>query len=198
MQRSYLGTVMVFGLAAWLGACGGGASPASASLPSPQPATPSAAATVALPAGTHQSALSPLKGTGTGGVSVTPKTIPQGTFDADIKVRIQNARANTTYTVQRAPEVGRSLAADGICQRALGLTPWGPSDPPAPAFLTFMNGPAPYTVTTDGAGTGSLDFQFAAPTIPAGTLFDVMFRLVDNVDAPTVDIRSNCFTVTVK
>lgn len=197
MRRSYLGTVMV-GLAAWLGACGGGAGPGSASAPSPQLATPRAAETVALPAGTHQSVLSPLKGTGIGGVSVTPKAIPQGTFDADIKVRIQNARANTTYTVQRAPELGRPLAADGICQRALGLAPWGPSDPPAPAFLTFMNGAAPYTVTTDAAGTGSLDIEFAAPPIRAGTLFDVMFRLVDNVDAPTVEIRSNCFTVTVK
>jgi hypothetical protein len=56
----------------------------------------------------------------------------------------------------------------------------------------------PYTITTDTSGAGSLDFEFLAPTVPAGTLFDVLFRLVDNVDAPTFDIRSGCFTVTVK
>lgn len=198
MQPSNLRTVIVFGLAAWLAACSGGASPASGRLATSQPATPSAAATVALPTGTYQAVFTPLQGTGIGGLSVTPKAIAQGTFDADIKVHIQNARPNTAYTVQRAPELGRSLAADGVCQRALGLAPWGPSDAPAPAFVTFMNGTAPYTVTTDGAGSGSLEFEFAAPTIPAGTLFDVMFRLVDNVEAPTLEIRSNCFTVTAK
>jgi len=182
-------------------ACGGG-SPAAQATPMATlnvTAAPTQAATpIDIPSGTHQSMLSALTGTGTGGVSVTPKAITQGTFDADIKVRVQKARANATYTVQRAPEIGRSSAADGICQRASGMSPWGPSDPPAPAFVTFMNGTAPYTIRTDALGTGSLDFEFIAPTIPAGTIFDVMFRLVDNLDAPTVEIRSGCFTVTVK
>jgi hypothetical protein len=160
--------------------------------------SPTAPDSIVVPTGTHQSALSPLLGPGTGGVSVTPKAIPQGTFDADIKVRVQKARANTTYTVQRAPEIGRASAADGICQRAAGTSPWGPSDPPAPAFLTFVNGTTPYTITTDGSGNGSLDFGFTAPAIPAGTVFDVMFRFVDNVDGPTLEIRSGCFTVTAK
>ena len=170
-----------FGLAAILAACGS------------SPTAPDASA-----AGTHQSTLSTLMGTGTGAVSVTPKAIPQGTFDADIKVRVQRAKANTTYIVQRAPEVGRASASDGVCQRALGVSPWGPSDPPAPAFVTFVNGTVPYTITTDRSGNGALDFAFTAATIPAGTVFDVMFRLVDNVDAPTLEIRSGCFTVTVK
>lgn len=176
------------GLAAILAACGSGPSAASSS----------AASSIDVPAGTHQATLSALTGTGVGGVSVTPKAITQGTFDADIKLRVQKARANTTYTVQRAPEIGRASASDGVCQRAAGTSPWGPSDPPAPAFVTFANGTIPYTITTDGSGTGSLDFEFIAPTIPAGTVFDVMFRLVDTVDAPTVEIRSGCFTVTVK
>ena len=186
-----------------IAACGGGASPAAQATPIATPnataaATPSAAIQVEIPAGTHQSQLAALTGTGTGGVSVTPKAIAQGSFDADIKVRVQKAKAATTYIVQRAPEVGRASAADGVCQRAAGMSPWSPADAPAPAFVTFMNGTTPYTITTDASGAGSLDFEFLAPTVPAGTLFDVLFRLVDNVDAPTLDIRSGCFTVTVK
>jgi len=64
--------------------------------------------------------------------------------------------------------------------------------------VTFLNGAVPYTVLTDDSANGSLDFEFLAATIPAGTLFDVMFRLVGNETAATLDLRSGCFTVTVK
>jgi hypothetical protein len=158
----------------------------------------STAPTSPLPAGTHQSAITAVSGTGGGGVSVTSKSIPDGTMDVDISILLTNARPNTTFTVQRAPEIGRANAADGICQRALGLPPWSPSDPAAPAFLTFPLGSGSATVTTAANGTGSLDFEFKSPTIPAGTVFDVMFRLVDNEAAPTIELRSGCFTVIVK
>jgi hypothetical protein len=181
--RQWVASAAVAGLAAMLAACG---------------SSPTAPEAVDVPPGTYQSAMSAIGGTGSGGVSVTPKSIPAATFDADIKVRLQRARASTTYTVQRAPEIGRTSAADGVCQRALALSPWGPSDPAAPAFVTFVNGTAPYVITTDGSGNGSLDFEFTAPTIAAGTVFDVMFRLVDNVDGPTSEIRSGCFTVTAR
>jgi hypothetical protein len=153
------------------------------------------------PAGTHQSLLAAVIGPGVGGVSVTPVANATGTFEAAIKVRVEGARPNTTYLVQRAPEIGRANGSDGICQRALGQAPWSPSDPPAPAFVTF---PSPTTpgalvgLTTQANGNGSLDFQFAAPTIAAGTVFDVMFRLVDDATAPTVELRSGCFTVTAR
>lgn len=97
-----------------------------------------------------------------------------------------------------APEIGRPLGADGICQRALGLSPWSPLDPLAPAFITFPLATALATMTTTASGTANLDFDFQAPTILAGTSFDVMFRLVDNETAPTLDLRSGCFTVLVK
>jgi len=163
---------------------------------SSSPTSPSA--TVDIPSGTHQSQLMAVAGTGTGGVSVTPMSVPSQTFAAVIKVRVQRARANTTYIVQRAPEIGRALGSDGTCQRALGQTPWSAADAPAPAFVTFPNGTAPYSVLTDSSGNGSLEFEFLAATIPAGTLFDVMFRLVDNETAATLDLRSACFTVTVR
>jgi len=202
-DRGYLTRcAAALGLAAMLASCAMSPTAASPAAASPTAAstatTPATPSPIDVPAGTHQATLLALTGTGTGGVSVTPKAIALGTFDADIKVRVQKAGANATYTVQRAPEIGRASAADGVCQRAAGTSPWGPSDPPAPAFVTFMNGTMPYVITTDASGAGSLDFEFTAPTIPAGTVFDVMFRLVDSVAAPTMEIRSGCFTVTVK
>jgi hypothetical protein len=151
-----------------------------------------------VPAGTHQSAIVAVNGPGTGGVSVTPKAIPEGTFAADISVLITGARANATYIVQRAPEIGRALGSDGVCQRALGLSPWSAADAPAPAFVTFPLGAASAVVPTAANGTGTVNFEFRAATIPAGTLFDVMFRLVDSETAPTTELRSGCFTVSVK
>jgi hypothetical protein len=160
---------------------------------------PSGPDTFTPPDGTHQSVLAAVTGPGIGGLSVSPVAIASKTFDAVIKIRVEGARANTTYYVQRAPEIGRASGADGICQRALGQSPWSASDPAAAAFVTFPLAGAPgVNFTTLSNGNGSIDFEFAAPTIAAGTAFDVMFRLVDNVDAPAAELRSGCFTVTAK
>lgn len=162
--------------------------------------TPTGPDAIVIPPGTHQASISAIAGTGAGGVSVTPKSIAAGTFDADIVVSLQGAKPNTTYFVQRAPEIGRTLGSDGVCQRALGLSPWSAADAAAPAFISFqIPNPGPSAaLTTSATGSGTLAFEFLAPTIPAGTLFDVMFRLVDNERAPTLELRSACFTVTVK
>lgn len=182
-HRSATRIVALAPMALWLIACNG---------------SPTAPDAVEPPPETHQSLFLAVVGTGTGGVSVTPRPTPEGTFAADIKVRIRAARPNTTYLIQRAPEVGRALASDGVCQRALGLAPWSASDPPAPAFVTFPlpnSGPL-VSLTTSAGGDGSLDFEFRAASIRAGTAFDVMFRLVDEATAPTTELRSGCFTVT--
>lgn len=162
--------------------------------------SPTAPTPPVIPPGTHQSALSPVLGTGTGGVSVSPKSNASGTFAADIAVSLANGKPNTTYIVQRAPEVGRALGSDGICQRAAGISPWSPADPPAPAFLTFqVPNPGPnVTFTTSAQGSGTIGFEFLVPIIPAGTVFDVMLRLVDNETAPTLELRSGCLTVIAK
>lgn len=151
------------------------------------------------PEGTHQAVLTASIGRGLGGVSVTPVANATRSFEATIRVRVGRARPNATYIIQRAPEIGRANAADGICQRALGQSPWSPSDPPVPAFITFAQpSGSPTTLTTDANGNGSVEFQFAAATIPSGTVFDVMFRLADEVSAPTTELRSTCFTVTAR
>jgi hypothetical protein len=150
-----------------------------------------------VPAGTHQSAITAVTGPGRGGVSVTSKAIPEGTMAVDISIIVADARPNATYVVQRAPDFPRTLGSDGVCQRALGLPPWT-DDPPVPAFLTFPLGAGVAVLTTSATGAGSLSFEYRSPPISAGTLFDVMFRIVDSESAPTTELRSGCFTVAVK
>ncbi len=76
------------------------------------------------PPGAYRSVFTSLKGeTGFGGISVTPKAIPEGTFTADISLRVTGLTANTTHLVQSAQEGagGRPLGGDGICQRSLSV-----------------------------------------------------------------------------
>ena len=117
-MRRFSSLLIATGLAATLTVAEAGCS-SSPTSPSPQ--------TVEVPAGTHQSQLIAVVGTGTGGVSVTPMSVPSQTFAAVIKVRVQRARANTTYIVQRAPEIGRALGADAP---ASGRSARRPGRPP--------------------------------------------------------------------
>jgi hypothetical protein len=151
------------------------------------------------PTGTYQASMVAVVGLGEGGMSITPKAIPEGYFAADIKVRIRKARANATYVVQRAPEVGRILGNDGVCERALSVAPWSSTDAPAPAFITFIpfGATTTATFTTSASGDGMLDFEFRAAVIPKDTKFDVMFRIVDDAAAPASVLLSQCVTVTV-
>lgn len=145
---------------------------------------------------THGQFLTAVLGTGSGIVNVTPTAAVDGSFSAQISVNVHGAPPNTTFYVQRAPEIGRPNSADGVCQRAAGQPPWGP---PAPNFVTFplpAAGPL-ITLETSNGGAGAVHIDFAAPTIADGTQFDVMFRLVDSLTSPTNDLRTGCFTVTV-
>jgi hypothetical protein len=168
---------------------------ACSSTTSPTPLEP--------PPGTYRSTFTTLKGeTGFGGISVTPKAIPEGTFTADISIRLTRLRASTTYLVQRAQEGvgGRPLGGDGICQRSLSLFPWSPSDAAALPFQTMPlpnTGPL-ITVTTAANGDASLDFEFRTLMILAGTTNDVMYRVVDNEAAPTTELRSACMTIAAR
>jgi hypothetical protein len=153
--------------------------------------------------GTGGRSLSAVAGQGAGIVNVATTGGAVG-FSAEITVDVHATTPNTTFYIQRAPEVGRPLGSDGICQRADGLWPWEQPNsvgyPPAPAFVTF---PRPLagdlkTLTTDADGAGAAHFAFDLPTLADGTRFDVEFRLVDSMTTPTIDLRTRCFTVTVK
>lgn len=155
-----------------------------------------------VPPGTHQSELIAVVGTGSGGTSVTSVASTGGGFTGTMRFRVR-AKADTTYFVQRAADLGRVGVDDGVCQRADGLSPWSPADPPFPgqAFVTFprpLDPTGPLVVlTTDGRGEGSLDYNFDTPQITRGTRFDLRMRLVDDENAPTSDLRSGCMTIVV-
>lgn len=166
----------------------------SATLPSLAVLTPDAS--ILAGSATHGEALTAIQGSGSGIVDVTATAAVMGSFSAQINVNVHGAPPNTTFYIQRAPEIGRSNGADGICQRAAGLPPWGP---PTPNFVTFAVPGDPFvTLLTSAAGAGAAHIDFAAPTILDGTQFDVMFRLVDSLTSPANELRTGCFTVTVK
>jgi hypothetical protein len=154
------------------------------------------AAIAVAAARTHGLALTAVAGAGAGIVNVTPTPNADG-FSAEITVNVTGAAPDTDFFVQRAPEIGRANAADGVCQRAMGVAPWGP---PTPNFVTFpapLPGPS-LVLHTSAGGAGSVHLSFALPTIADGTAFDVMFRLVDHLASPTNDLRTACFTVTAR
>jgi hypothetical protein len=153
--------------------------------------------------GGHGQSLSAVMGQGSGVVNLITTPGELG-FSSEITVNVHGTTPNAPLYIQRAPEVGRPLGSDGICQRANGLWPWEQPNsagfPPAPTWVTF---PRPLagdlkTLTTDSDGAGSAHFAFDLPTLADGTVFDVEFRLVDSMTAPTIDLRTGCFTVTVK
>jgi hypothetical protein len=201
MSVSRLSLVLVSGIALALAAC----------AQSPSPSAPSGAAVVGAgqsaseqgtpdqaTATTHGEDLTAVLGFGSGTVNVTPTAAVSGSFSAQINVNVHGAPPNTTFYVQRAPEIGRPLSSDGICQRALHLDPW--ITPPAPSFVTFAQpggGPL-FTLRTSPGGAGAAHLDFRVPTILDGTRFDVMFRLVDDLLNPVSELRTGCFTVDVK
>jgi hypothetical protein len=194
---------LAFGIVFSAGAVACGSAPPSPTAPTAALAAPLASqglgssASIRSAATTHGQELTAVVGAGSGIVNVTPTAAADGSFSAQINVNVHGAPPNTTFFIQRAPEIGRPNSADGICQRAAGAAPWGP---PAPNFVTFplpLTGPLAMLETSAG-GSGSVHINFALPTILDGTRFDVMFRLVDNLTTPTNELRTECFTVTVK
>jgi Cu/Zn superoxide dismutase len=144
-----------------------------------------------------------VSGHGTGMAKIALTSAQEG-FSAQITVNVHGAPPNTTFYVSRAPEVGRPLGNDGICQRAEGLWPWEQPNsagfPAAPAYVLF---PRPLagdltTLVTNADGTGSTHFAFDLPFFADNTEFDVQVRLVDSLSVVTTDLRTGCFTLTVK
>jgi hypothetical protein len=121
-----------------------------------------------------QSTLTAVAGHGTGRVIVASTAAGEGTFVAEITIAVHDAAPNTTFSVQRAPD----LVPDGTCT---GTT-----------YLPF----AGVTLTTSAGGAGATQFHFerGAPFV-SGTQFDVRFQVVGSDG--TV-LQSECMTVTVK
>ena len=178
-----LGTGSAFVLAVGLAgsvlvaACSGDPSPTAPTSNAPARQADSASNGLALTA---------VVGSGAGTFNLTHTGSERdGTGDAQLSINVHGVTPNTVLYVLRAGDAG--LPADGICQRAnLGL------------FFTIP-GPdgQPLSLTTSPGGTGHLHAHFFGPT-PDGTRIDAVYRLADSTSAPTVDLRTPCFTFEVK
>jgi hypothetical protein len=132
---------------------------------------------------THAIGLSAVLGTGSGGVNVTPTAEDQGTLHVQGEVHVVGAPPNTTYLVQRAPDLN---VADPTC-----TGPWI-------SFPVPNAGPL-VTLTTSAAGSGAAHFEVGVGgRFTSGTPFNVRFRLIDNLQSPTSILISDCVTVVVK
>jgi hypothetical protein len=118
-----------------------------------------------------QSDLTATSGEGTGHVLVSPTAKERPNFAVQIEVNVRDMLPNSTFTVQRAPDVN----PDGVCTGATWLT----------------NGPI--TTSEGGAGAAHFFVTRGAPFV-SGVLFDVVFRVIGN----GTELRSDCMTVTVK
>ena len=97
----------------------------------------------------------------------------------DLGVWVRDLAPNTEYLLQRATD----MTLNGSCTG----TNW----------LTLGKGPVPQSITTDETGTGREDL-FRIITNPAGSTFDIYFRIVRK-DAPTVPVlTSECYQFSVK
>ena len=175
MRSTILPTALVTGLL--LAAC---------SSDAPTTPQPLKSARVALDVGgtqTHGIALVAVLGSGTGAVNVTPTAEDQGTFHVQGQVHIRDAAPNTTYLVQRAPDLN---VADPSC-----TGPWISFPRPNPGPLV--------TLTTSPAGAGAAHFELSVGgAFTSGTPFNVRFRVIDALENPTSILMSNCLTMMVK
>jgi hypothetical protein len=120
--------------------------------------------------GTH-SRLTAISGQGSGLVEVSPTAKDRPTFDVQVEVNVHDMLPNSTFTVQRRVD----LNPDGVCTGTTWLT----------------NGPV--TTSEGGAGAQHFEVERGAPFV-SDVRFDVQFRVIGN----GTELRSDCFTVTVK
>ncbi|HEU4721328.1 MAG TPA: hypothetical protein VFS59_08195 [Gemmatimonadaceae bacterium] len=132
---------------------------------------------------THGIELLAVLGTGTGAVNVTPTAEDRGTFHVQGEVHVNGAAPNTTYLVQRAPDLN---VGDPAC-----TGPW--------ISFPIPNAGPLVTLTTSPSGAGAAHFELGVGgAFTSGTAFNVRFRLIDDLQAPTSILMTDCVTVVVK
>ena len=136
--------------------------------------------------------LIPVVGTGAGSYNLvhTESNRDGFTSDAQLTVSVHGVTPNTLLYVRRAGDLGLpgGQQTDGICQRAdAGL--FGPL--PAPDGT-------PVTLETSPGGSGTTHVHLYG--MSEGNRLDAVFRVVDALPpaVPTIDLRTPCFTFTVK
>ena len=132
-------------------------------------------------------------GTGSGRFNLVHTESDRGGFtgDSQLTISVTGVPPNTVLYVRRAGDLGLpgGQQADGICQRAdAGL--FGPV--PGPGGVGIV------TLETSEGGSGATHVHFSGTG--EGNTLDSVWRLVDALPpaVPTVDLRTPCFTFTVK
>ncbi len=155
--------------------------------------TASVAAVAQAEPGTH-SDLTALTGQGSGIVEVSPTSKDQPIFDVEGTANIHDALPSTTYRVARAVDRSDIGHADGVCPSRSSSSPSWRAVPADGGLLSTSNG-----------GAGALHFEIhPAPPTPfvSGVTFDVQWQVIKVNPDGTLDrsqeLRSDCFTVTVK
>jgi hypothetical protein len=97
----------------------------------------------------------------------------------DLDVWVRDLAPNTSYSLQRATDT----VLDGDCSG----TNW----------LTLGLGPTPEPIVTDDTGTGRAALWRDLSALPAGTAFDIHFRIVENATSDIV-LQSDCYRFVVR
>jgi hypothetical protein len=184
--------VLCAGLAVGSGACSA-TDPGTPLTPSRVEAPPAAVA-LQTGAASHALAFLPVAGEGAGTLNITATPNPGDfTLNAQVTVTVHGVSPNAILRLVRAGD--RALAggqqADGVCQNAAA----GVFFPVSP-----VPGGPPVTLETSAGGSGVVHFELQGsdPFLPDGAAIDVVYRLVDALPVPTVDLRTACFTFTAR
>jgi hypothetical protein len=97
----------------------------------------------------------------------------------DLDVWVRDLAPNTSYNLQRAVDT----MLDGSCTG----TNW----------LTLGKGPAPEAIVTDGSGSGRASLWRDLSAVPAGSAFDIYFRVM-NAQTSDVVLQSDCYRFVVR
>jgi hypothetical protein len=131
-------------------------------------------------------------GTGSGRFNLVHTESDRNGFtgDAQLTISVEGVSPNTVLYVRRAGDLGLpgGQQADGVCQRAAaGL--FGPVPLPEGGFVTLE---------TSAGGSAAAHVHFYGTG--EGNRLDSLWQLVDALPpaVPTVDLRTPCFTFTVK
>ena len=153
-------------------------------------------ATGALASPSHGLPLTAVAGSGSGIVNVTANA-RTGEFTANTRdaINVHGVSPDTVLYVRAAADVGLpgGAQADGICQRA-ALGQFQP-------LLAYPGGPPAILETSPGgAGATHVVFGMTNPLVPEGGSLDLVLRLVDALPpaVPTIDLRTECFTLEIK
>jgi hypothetical protein len=151
--------------------------------------------TSASQSSSHGLPLIAIAGSGSGIVNVTANA--RGGFTANTRdaIAVHGVTPDTVLYVRAAADVGLpgGQQGDGVCQRA-ALGQFQP-------LLAYPGGPPAILETSPGgAGATHVVFGITNPFVPEGGSLDLVLRLVDALPpaAPTIDLRTPCFTLEIK